>query len=71
MQPLSIPAECQSCGRVFIHVRGQSGHVCEVCGGHVACGYLDCEAAADKRRAAVLQVLKDAGRLDCAADVMT
>ena len=41
--PLSIPAECQSCGRVFIHVRGQSGHVCEVCGGHVACGYPDCD----------------------------
>lgn len=43
MSPLSIPAECQSCGRVFIHVRGQSKHVCEVCGGHIACGYPDCD----------------------------
>ena len=40
---LSIPAECQSCGRTFIHVRGKSGHVCELCGGHVSCGYPDCD----------------------------
>ena len=43
MIPLSIPAECQQCGRVFFHVRGQSSHVCEICGGHVRCGYPDCD----------------------------
>jgi len=43
MIPLSIPAECKNCGRVFIHVRGQSSHVCEVCGGPVSCGHPDCE----------------------------
>jgi hypothetical protein len=47
MLPLSILAECQSCGHVFFHVRGQSGHVCEVCGGHIACGYPDCDKPAD------------------------
>ena len=44
---LSIPAECQNCGRVFIHQRGQSGHTCEVCGGHISCGYSDCDVHED------------------------
>lgn len=73
---------CRACGGIGERPAFGGGYeTCRVCKGT---GYadefatqrrdmtnpVDAEADDDRRRIAVLQVLKDCGRLDCTADVM-